>query len=518
MTYIDWDISVRVMEDGSEQPFSTDTYGNDSELSGTYRFSGTIPEEIGTGNLLFETDGLSLTLSLNGTVIWQSESTDAGKTLFMSQGSVPLPEGTSGELEATCEILDSSQAMFPPLIRFVPENLDIIESTALANRAAFPSGAAALALILVFGIFLLSIRMQSPDFSLIPLFFALAGLLLTQLMQAEGGYFLPRSVADLLARREISFLVPVLLLVYLALNRKRKFWKYFGIACAWSIGAFLLCYLVSWISGGSLALYINGTLLPGLKAGYYGGALYWLSLWLSFTAALISAYGVLQVFSEHRALEQALILRNRLVTENYHTLQKRMEADAAVRHEFRHQLTALELLCQKEDLAGIRELLDQLNKDKELRATTDFTSNQTVNTILQYTSGRAARSGVRLDTDIHIPKDLNLPEGDLCSLLMNMLDNALEAASGVPSEEEPYISLRLGINGAYFTIRCENSFHNVLKKDKDGNLLTTKPDPQVHGYGLRQMEDIARKYHSSLRIRTENDRIFILMAALRLPE
>lgn len=92
MTYIDWDISVRVMEDGSEQPFSTDTYGNDSELSGTYRFSGTIPEEIGTGNLLFETDGLSLTLSLNGTVIWQSESTDAGKTLFMSQGSVPLPE------------------------------------------------------------------------------------------------------------------------------------------------------------------------------------------------------------------------------------------------------------------------------------------------------------------------------------------------------------------------------------------------------------------------------------------
>ena len=87
MTYIDWDISVRVMEDGSEQPFSTDTYGNDSELSGTYRFSGTIPEEIGTGNLLFETDGLSLTLSLNGTVIWQSESTDAGKTLFMSHSA-----------------------------------------------------------------------------------------------------------------------------------------------------------------------------------------------------------------------------------------------------------------------------------------------------------------------------------------------------------------------------------------------------------------------------------------------
>ena len=57
--------------------------------------------------------------------------------------------------------------------------------------------------------------MQSPDFSLIPLFFALAGLLLTQLMQAEGGYFLPRSAADLLARREISFLVPVLLLYIL---------------------------------------------------------------------------------------------------------------------------------------------------------------------------------------------------------------------------------------------------------------------------------------------------------------
>lgn len=156
MTFINWDTSVQVLPDGSEQPVS------DAVYSDTTALSGTLPEGLGEGSLLFETAGASLTLSLNGDTIWHSESSGPESTLSMPQGMVPVPEGVSGELTLTCTVLDGSRIMFPPLLRFVPENLSSMESTALANRAAFPAGAAALALVLVFGVFLLSILAGLP--------------------------------------------------------------------------------------------------------------------------------------------------------------------------------------------------------------------------------------------------------------------------------------------------------------------------------------------------------------------
>lgn len=57
MTFINWDTSVRVLPDGSEQPVSDDVYSDTTALSGTYRFSGTLPEGLGEGSLLFETAG-----------------------------------------------------------------------------------------------------------------------------------------------------------------------------------------------------------------------------------------------------------------------------------------------------------------------------------------------------------------------------------------------------------------------------------------------------------------------------
>ena len=517
MVFINWDTSVQVLPDGTEQPVSEDMYSNTTDRFGTYRFTGVLPEGLGEGSLLFETTGASLTLSLNGGVIWRSESSNPGGALSMAQGTVPIPEGVSGELELTCTVLDNSQVMFPPLLRFIPENLDAIESTALANRAAFPAGAAALALVLVFGVFLLGILAQRPDVSLIPLLLAMAGLIPLQLVQSEGSYFLPQPLAAILDRQEMGFTVLALLLLYLRLNRDRHFWKYLGAASAWSAGAFLLCLAVSRIRSGYLSRYVLDALVPEVQAGIYSGLLYWLSLWLSFTAALISAFGVLKVFSRQEAAAQALETKNHLVTEGYHALQERIEADSAARHELKHRLTALDCLCKNQDLAGIRGVLDEMLQEQEQRTQVTFTGNRIVNVILQDAAARAHRSSIRLETEVVIPDELPFPETDLCGLLMNLLDNALEAAAKVTSRENRFLIFHMGQNSGYLAILCKNSFAGELKQDKHGRLLTTKEDVLSHGFGYRQMETVTGKYHGFLRFHTEGS-VFILQAALRLPD
>lgn len=515
MSYINWDTSVQIFSDGTEEPFSYEAYSTDTSLSGTYRFTGTLPENLPAGNLLLEITGLDVALALDGETLCHAQAFPAEGTWSMSQVTVPLPENASGELILTCEILDGTQAMFPPLLRFLPEDLNMVQDTAFANRAAFPAGAAALALLLVFGIFLLGVSQKSPDFSLIPLLFATFGLIVSQIIPMEGYYFLPQAAVRVLGGQAIPFLVVLLLLVYLAMNRRRRFWKYLITAAAWSAGALLVCFLVSLVKDGYLSRYINDALLPELRSGYYDGFLYWVSLWLAFVCAMISAYGVMQNLAGHLANEQNLRMKNRMVTESYHALEEWALQDAERRHEYRHQLTALQCQYENRDYEGVGRLLQQFLAHPKFQVS--FTGNTAINTILQGAAAKADRQGIPFTASVHVPDSLNIPDTDLCALLMNMLDNALEAAQDPAHSVTPYIRIHIKAAGLYLAIKCENSFSGEIREDKHGKLLTTKADSAAHGFGIPQMERVAEKYHSLLKISYTDTGNFTVETALRIP-
>ena len=140
-----------------------------------------------------------------------------------------------------------------------------------------------------------------------------------------------------------------------------------------------------------------------------------------------------------------------------------------------------------------------------------------VNTILQDAAARAARASIRMDAEIAVPDELPFPETDLCSLLMNLLDNALEAAAKVIPSRDRFIHFQMDLRTGHLVILCKNSYTGVLKKDRRGNLLTVKEDALSHGFGYRQMKRITQKYNGLLRFHTEGG-VFVLDAALRLPD
>ena len=517
VSYIDWDSAAEILPDGTEEPVSLNVYGNQGDYTGSYRFCGTLPEGLGSGELLFETAGLSLTLSLNGETIWQSRASSMDGAYGSPQASIPLPENAAGELTLTCQVADGTPTIFPPLIRFVPENLETIESTALANHAAFPAGAAALAFILVFGLFLLGLARRQTDFSLIPLLISLAGLILFSLIPDVSIYFLPDLFVSRRPKEIISILVIAALILYLALNRRRRFWKQLGTAALWSAAGLLVCFLISAAGDRSFSSFVSQR-LQELAMGIYSSTLYWLTLWFSLTAAAISAYGVFRSFSEQMVQTQGLVLKNRIAAENYQSLKNRMTESAKTRHEIRHQLTAMEVLFLKQDYPAAREMLARMLDGQNLQIPLAFTDNLAVNMILQDAAVRAKQADIAFEASAQIPDSLNIPEQDLCTLLMNMLDNAIEGAKKVFPKEDRQISVQIQTTNGYFAVRCENSFDGVLKKDDQGRLLTTREDDISHGFGCRQMEAIARKYQSVIRFDTTAAHIFLTETALRIPD
>lgn len=147
-----------------------------------------------------------------------------------------------------------------------------------------------------------------------------------------------------------------------------------------------------------------------------------------------------------------------------------------------------------------------------------FTENFTVNAILQDAASRAAQADTAFDAQVRLPKTLPVPENDLCALLMNMLDNALEASGQVEPPAQRFIRFKAEVKNGFLAVKCENRYAGALRTDETGKLQTTKPDAAAHGFGLPQMTAIAEKYASLLDISQTEDHVFILQTALKLPK
>ena len=149
----------------------------------------------------------------------------------------------------------------------------------------------------------------------------------------------------------------------------------------------------------------------------------------------------------------------------------------------------------------------------------DFTKNFTVNSILQDAAARSAQGEIAFDAQAHLPAKLEIPDSDLCVLLMNLLDNALEAAALIENPKDRWIRFKAEIVNGFLAVKCQNSYAGTLKVNENGHLSTTKSDPQIHGFGFAQMSAIAEKYGSLLDVSySDEDHIFTAQTALKLPK
>ena len=221
------------------------------------------------------------------------------------------------------------------------------------------------------------------------------------------------------------------MLLYLALQRDRAFRRALGALAAWSAGALAAAALFSFLRGGYLSLYLS-SLAEQVLLGFWDGPLYWLNGWLVLVCAALSAWAVVRTLAASRAEASALRLKGNLMMESYRALEAKLREGAAARHETAHRLTALDALYQTGDWAGLGRLLEELGEQNARLSRTAFSPNFAVNAILQDAETRARAAGIRLEVRADVPEQLPVPVEDLCALLMNLLDNALEGAACAP--------------------------------------------------------------------------------------
>ncbi|MBO5529595.1 MAG: GHKL domain-containing protein [Bacilli bacterium] len=231
------------------------------------------------------------------------------------------------------------------------------------------------------------------------------------------------------------------------------------------------------------------------------------NIYIRIYSCISSALALICIFLFPAMMDKAerlsALSNENVVLENLIAQQSRQnEISAEIReitnihiHDLRHELEAIETYNDEDK----KDYIDKVRRDLDLYEGFAKTGNETVDIILTEKSLLCHKKEIRF-TYIVDGDALNVfAKPDLVSLLGNILDNAIEAAS---KEEGEYRIIKLNIKTQHslLFIECSNYAHSVEHFDFTDYSSTKIPDGRPHGYGIKSMKFIAKRYGGAMAV------------------
>ncbi len=190
-----------------------------------------------------------------------------------------------------------------------------------------------------------------------------------------------------------------------------------------------------------------------------------------------------------------------LIETHYAEVENMYRQIRGWRHDYRNHIQAMKAHAAKGDLAAIQSYLDALDTDLNTVDTVIKTGNAMADAILNSKISLAKARDIPVHADAHIPLALTTSELDLCVIIGNLFDNAIEASLALPPEQR-MIRVYMDMKGTQLYISFTN-FTAGKKQAKIGGLFRTTKG-EGHGFGLVRIDSIVERLDGYLSRNSED--------------
>ena len=184
---------------------------------------------------------------------------------------------------------------------------------------------------------------------------------------------------------------------------------------------------------------------------------------------------------------------------HYQKMDGLQEKLRILRHDYKYHLSAIGELAAVGDNEGIGRYLSVMQAQLSENEIRDYCTNNVVNALLSSYAERCAKSGVKFDVVMSMPQRLTIPDYDLCIILGNLLENAMEACEQLA--EGMFIELLLKPLGEQLALMVRNSFNGMVING-GGRPVSKKKDG---GLGLKSIEVVTARYDGELTTEWDGD-------------
>lgn len=176
-----------------------------------------------------------------------------------------------------------------------------------------------------------------------------------------------------------------------------------------------------------------------------------------------------------------------------------------LRHDMSSHVRMIKSYVQDEKYKELKEYMNKTFSDIEVAHNTCSLDNYAVSVIISSFIVEAKKKKINFSRIISV-KDFILSDNEICSVLSNVLKNAMEAAEKV-KHDEPFICLEISPQGNGYYINCINSCE-CAPESEHGELQTTKKDKISHGRGINIIKRIVEKNNRGKVTTSFEDNVF----------
>lgn len=225
-----------------------------------------------------------------------------------------------------------------------------------------------------------------------------------------------------------------------------------------------------------------------------------LGMWTILAVVLMMSVLVFNMNRQYEVEKELAKLKSEqaeLLERDYTTLNNAYAINAKLFHDFHNHIGVLRQLLLHGKTDEAMQYLDELQAPMREMTDTVWTGDETVDYLINSKAVTAEENEIKYQVQVEFPRHTNLGSADLCAILGNLLDNALEAAKQIPAPEQRFIRLTIRRINQMLVIKSENSFLTLPVK-QDGTLQTSKEENGLHGWGLKSARTAAEKYDGML--------------------
>ena len=184
--------------------------------------------------------------------------------------------------------------------------------------------------------------------------------------------------------------------------------------------------------------------------------------------------------------------------EYYRTLSEQDEQQKVLIHDIKKHLNAIADLNEHHETDKIAAYLTRVLGSPELQHSVRVCDNDLLNSLICRYQKICLMKKIAFHIDIRSKCIDFVSYDDLSILFGNLMDNAVESAEKMAVN--PFIELSVFCReNTNMTIITLIDSCRVNPIDKNGTLLPTKkPNPQFHGFGMRSIENIVKKYNGEM--------------------
>lgn len=176
-----------------------------------------------------------------------------------------------------------------------------------------------------------------------------------------------------------------------------------------------------------------------------------------------------------------------------------------IKHNMKNNLNAILAYIENRDYERATQFINEIMESSGMGLMKiSNTGNVVIDSLINYWSTVAEKYGINFITEFYIPMQIPFKGVDLCLILGNALENAVEATRC--SEYMKYIQIGIRYDKENLLLSVKNSFDGYVKRNKYGKLKSAKIDVENHGIGLETIHRITERYQGTVIVDVvEND-------------